>query len=100
MSINGAFVLDSVVHGFDSTAANVASRYGKSLLLANFGFQWAMVPEPYRLAPLRYFQTIDADVLEWHRQLSERVARCCEISEALSCDDVQFCNLSPCVHRL
>jgi len=64
MSINGAFVLDSVVHGFDSTAANVASRYGKSLLLANFGFQWAMVPEPYRLAPLRYFQTIDADVLE------------------------------------
>jgi uncharacterized protein len=64
MSINGAFVLDSVVHGFDSTAANVASRYGKSLLLANFGFQWSMVPDPYRLEPLRYFQAITVDVLE------------------------------------
>ena len=49
------FVLDSVVHGFDSTTANVASRYGASLLLANQAFQWAMVPEPYRLEPLRYF---------------------------------------------
>ncbi len=58
------FVFDSVVHGFDSTAANVASRYGRSLLLANHGFQWAMVPEPYRLEPLRYFQAITPDVLE------------------------------------
>jgi len=64
MSINGMFVLDSIVHGFDSTAANVTSRYGKSLLLANFGFQWSMVPDPYRLEPLRYFQPISADVLE------------------------------------
>jgi predicted TIM-barrel fold metal-dependent hydrolase len=64
MSINGAFVLDSVVHGFNSTAANVASRYGKSLLLANFGFQWSMVPDPYRLEPHRYFQAMSADVLE------------------------------------
>jgi predicted TIM-barrel fold metal-dependent hydrolase len=64
MSINGTFVLDSVVHGFDSTTANVASRYGKSLLLANFGFQWSMVPDPYRLEPLRYFQAMTADVLE------------------------------------
>ena len=64
MSVNGAFVFDSVVHGFDSTAANVASRYGKSLLLSNFEFQWSMVPDPYRLEPLRYFQAISADVLE------------------------------------
>jgi uncharacterized protein len=64
MSVNGMFVLDSVVHGFDSTAANVASRYGRSLLLANHGFQWAMVPKPYRLEPLRYFQAVSADVLE------------------------------------
>jgi predicted TIM-barrel fold metal-dependent hydrolase len=64
MSINGWFVFDSVVHGFDSTAANVASRYGRSLLLANHGFQWAMVPEPYRLEPHRYFQAVSADVLE------------------------------------
>jgi len=58
------FVFDSVVHGFDSTAANVASRYGRSLLLANHGFQWAMVPDPYRLEPLRYFQAVSPDVLE------------------------------------
>jgi predicted TIM-barrel fold metal-dependent hydrolase len=64
MSINGMFVLDSVVHGFDSTAANVASRYGRSLLLANHGFQWAMVPDPYRLEPRRYFQAVSPDVLE------------------------------------
>ena len=64
MSVNGSFVLDSVVHGFDSTTANVISRYGQSLLLANHGFQWAMVPEPYRLEPLRYFQAVSADVLE------------------------------------
>lgn len=64
MSINRAFVIDSVVHGFDSTMTNVSSRYGKSLLLANFGFQWSMVPDPYRLEPLRYFQAISADVLE------------------------------------
>jgi uncharacterized protein len=64
MSLGGAFVLDSVVHGFDSTAANVVSRYGKGLLQANHGFQWAMVPDPYRLEPLRYFQTISPDVLE------------------------------------
>jgi predicted TIM-barrel fold metal-dependent hydrolase len=64
MSINGACVIDSVVHGFDSTMTNVSSRYGKSLLLANFGFQWSMVPDPYRLEPLRYFQAISADVLE------------------------------------
>ena len=64
MSVNGLFVFDSVVHGFDSTAANVASRYGRSLLLANHGFQAAMVPEPYRLDPLRYFQAVSADVLE------------------------------------
>jgi uncharacterized protein len=64
MSINGMFVLDSVVHGFDSTAANVASRYGRSLLLANQAFQWAMVPDPYRLEPLRYFQAVSPDVLE------------------------------------
>jgi predicted TIM-barrel fold metal-dependent hydrolase len=64
MSINGMFVLDSIVHGFDATAANAASRYGRSLLLANFSFQWAMVPDPYRLEPLRYFQAVSADVLE------------------------------------
>jgi len=64
MSLDGLFVFDSVVHGFDSTEANVASRYGRSLLLANQGFQWAMVPEPYRLEPLRYFQAITPDVLE------------------------------------
>ncbi len=64
MSINGHFVIDSVVHGFDSTAANIASRYGRTLLEANFGFQWAMVPEPFRLEPLRYFQAVSADVLE------------------------------------
>jgi predicted TIM-barrel fold metal-dependent hydrolase len=64
MSVNGTFVFDSVVHGFDSTAANVASRYGRSLLLANQAFQYAMVPEPYRLEPLRYFQAISPDVLE------------------------------------
>jgi predicted TIM-barrel fold metal-dependent hydrolase len=64
MSINGTFVLDSVVHGFDTTAANVTSRYGRSLLLSNFAFQWAMVPDPYRLEPLRYFQAISPDVLE------------------------------------
>jgi predicted TIM-barrel fold metal-dependent hydrolase len=64
MSIDGMFVLDSVVHGFNSTAANVASRYGRSLLLANQGFQWAMVPDPYRLEPLRYFQAVSPDVLE------------------------------------
>jgi predicted TIM-barrel fold metal-dependent hydrolase len=64
MSIDGMFVCDSVVHGFDATAANVASRYGKSLLLANHAFQWAMVPDPYRLAPDRYFQPVSADVLE------------------------------------
>jgi hypothetical protein len=58
------FVLDSVVHGFDSTEANVASRFGRSLLLANQAFQWAMVPDPYRLEPLRYFQAITPDVLE------------------------------------
>jgi predicted TIM-barrel fold metal-dependent hydrolase len=64
LGINGMFVFDSVVHGFDSTAANVASRYGRSLLLANHGFQWAMVTDPYRLAPERYFQAVSADVLE------------------------------------
>jgi predicted TIM-barrel fold metal-dependent hydrolase len=64
MSINGTFVLDSVVHGFDTTEANVTSRYGRSLLLSNFAFQWAMAPDPYRLEPLRYFQAISAEVLE------------------------------------
>jgi uncharacterized protein len=64
MSINGMFVFDSVVHGFRSTDANVASRYGRSLLIANHAFQWAMVPDPYRLEPLRYFQEVSADVLE------------------------------------
>lgn len=64
MAHNGMFVLDSIVHGFDATAANVASRYGRSLLLATYSFQNAMVPDPYRLDPLRYFQAIDADNLE------------------------------------
>ncbi|MFO1149929.1 MAG: amidohydrolase family protein [Alsobacter sp.] len=64
MSIGGMFVLDSVVHGFNSTASNVASRYGRSLLLANHAFQWAMVPDPYRLEPRRYFQAVSPDVLE------------------------------------
>ncbi len=64
VSVNGTFVFDSVVHGFNATAANVASRYGRSLLLANHAFQWAMVPDPYRLPPSRYFQAVDADILE------------------------------------
>ena len=64
MSINGIFVVDSVVHGFDTTAANAIGRFGRGVLLSNFGFQWAMVPDPYRVEPLRYFQTISADVLE------------------------------------
>src|SRR2546421_1641848 len=64
MSINGIFVVDSVVHGFDTTAANAVSRFGRGVLLSNFGFQWAMVPDPYRVEPLRYFQTTSADVLE------------------------------------
>ena len=64
MSINGMFVFDSVVHGFNSTAANVADRYGRSLLLANHAFQWGMVPAPYRLEPLRYFQAVSPDVLD------------------------------------
>lgn len=64
MAHRGLFVLDSVVHGFDATTANVASRYGRSLLLANHAFQWAMVPDPYRLAPTRYFQAMNADILE------------------------------------
>ena len=62
VSINGMFVFDSVVHGFDSTTGNVASRYGRSLLLANQSFQWAMVPDPYRLEPRRYFQNIWSQV--------------------------------------
>ena len=64
MSINGTFVVDSVVHGFDTTAANAVSRFGRGVLLSNFGFQWAMVPDPWRVEPLRYFQTTSADVLE------------------------------------
>jgi uncharacterized protein len=64
MSVDGMFVFDSVVHGFDSTAANIASRFGRSLLLANHAFQYAMVPDPYRLEPLRYFQKVSPDVLE------------------------------------
>jgi predicted TIM-barrel fold metal-dependent hydrolase len=42
----------------------VASRYGHSLILANHGFQWSMVPDPYRLEPRRYFQAVSPDVLE------------------------------------
>src|SRR5882724_1419365 len=64
MSIDGIFVVDSVVHGFDTTAANAVGRFGRGVLLSNFGFQWAMVPDPYRVEPLRYFQTTSADVLE------------------------------------
>ena len=57
-------VIDSVVHGFDLTAANAIGRYGRGVLLATYGFQWSMVPDPYRVEPLRYFQTVSADVLE------------------------------------
>jgi predicted TIM-barrel fold metal-dependent hydrolase len=64
MSVGGTFVFDSVVHGFNATAANVSSRFGRSLLLGNFAFQWAMVPDPYRLPPDRYFQPVTADILE------------------------------------
>ena len=45
MSIDGIFVVDSVVHGFDTTAANAIGRFGRGVLQANFGFQWAMVPD-------------------------------------------------------
>ena len=31
MSINGTFVVDSVVHGFDTTAANAISRFGRAI---------------------------------------------------------------------
>ncbi|HTW25828.1 MAG TPA: amidohydrolase family protein [Acetobacteraceae bacterium] len=77
MSIDGMFVFDSVVHGFDSTTANIASRYGKSLLLGNHAFQWAMVPDPYRLPPDRYFQPITADILESALFLETQVDAAC-----------------------
>jgi predicted TIM-barrel fold metal-dependent hydrolase len=64
MTPDGFAVIDSVVHAFDSTSANAIGRFGRELLLGNFAFQYAMVPDPYRLPAARYFQAIDVETLE------------------------------------
>lgn len=62
--IDGMFVLDSVVHAFNSTAENALSRYGRSIFIGGHKFQSGMVSGDYRLEPLRYFQPMTADIIE------------------------------------
>ena len=62
--IDGMFVVDSIVHAFDSTTANAITRYGEAIFRSAQSFQWNFTRPEYRIEPERYFQRIDAEALE------------------------------------
>lgn len=62
--LNGKFVIDCVVHGFDNRLENIRdARYGTPLLEGNFEFHTAAAPDPYRLNRSRFFQKMTPDAL-------------------------------------
>lgn len=62
--IDGMFIVDSIVHAFDSRLANAITRYGQAIFESAQRFQWNFTAPQYRIEPARYFQRIDAEVLE------------------------------------
>lgn len=62
--IDGMFVVDSIVHAFDSRSANAITRYGRAIFESAQRFQWNFTSPPYRIEPERYFQRIGAEALE------------------------------------
>ena len=62
--IDDMFIVDSIVHAFDSRAANAITRYGKAVFLSAQRFQWSFTAPAYRIEPRRYFQRMSAEVLD------------------------------------
>jgi predicted TIM-barrel fold metal-dependent hydrolase len=62
--IDGNFVIDSIVHAFDSRTENAITRFGKAIFLSAQRFQYNFTSPEYRIEPRRYFQRMSADVLD------------------------------------
>jgi predicted TIM-barrel fold metal-dependent hydrolase len=66
--INGKFVIDAVTHAFDARPelrdASPGYRYGWMVHESTFGFQWAALPDPYRLTREQFFQRMTSEALE------------------------------------
>jgi uncharacterized protein len=57
-------VIDAVTHALDSSPdSRDRNRYAQSVVNGNFKWQWALIPEPYRLEADRYFQSVSAEAL-------------------------------------
>ena len=58
------FVIDAVAHALDaSEESRGRNRYAKSVVDGNFKWQWALMPDPYRIPEDRYFTSISPEVL-------------------------------------
>jgi predicted TIM-barrel fold metal-dependent hydrolase len=62
--IGETFVIDAVAHALDaSEESRGRNRYAKSVVDGNYKWQWALMPDPYRVPEDRYFRSIPPDLL-------------------------------------
>jgi uncharacterized protein len=58
------FVIDAVAHALDSSEESRGrNRYAKSVVDGNFKWQWALMPDEYRIPAERYFRSITPEIL-------------------------------------
>jgi predicted TIM-barrel fold metal-dependent hydrolase len=61
---DGTFVIDAVTHAFDARDSNnKAGDYARRAIESFFAFQWALLPDPYRLERDRYFDAMTPEAL-------------------------------------
>jgi predicted TIM-barrel fold metal-dependent hydrolase len=64
MALGDALVIDAVAHALDhSHESRDRNRYARSVVDGNFRWQNALIPDPYRLGPERYYTSISPEVL-------------------------------------
>lgn len=64
MALDDLFVIDAVAHALDaSDESRNRNRYSQSVVDGNYKWQWALMPDPYRLPAERYFQSVSPEAL-------------------------------------
>ncbi len=64
MALDDLLVIDAVAHALDaSDESRNRNRYARSVVDGNFKWQYALIPDPYRLAPDRYYQSVTPEAL-------------------------------------
>jgi uncharacterized protein len=62
--ISDVMVIDAVAHALDaSEESRSRNRYAKSVVDGNFKWQWALMPDRYRIPAERYFRSVSSEAL-------------------------------------